>query len=148
MKTLAGDDVFPKTTNTSLTMYYSSYIKTDLPQTDSVTQKKLLQYFCTDETYPAIVFSVITSSSMGYTPRLYILFYTSTNGMKYSRSVTENSPKFICDLTAQLASARPGEEIVSAQFMLSEHPTRTADQFYKDCVNILSNVFISYTYKN
>jgi hypothetical protein len=111
-------------------------------------RKKLLQYFCTNEAHPAIVFSVVTSSSMGLTPRLYITFYTSCGGAKVDRSVTESSPKYVYDLTAELASARLGEEIVSAQFMLSEHTTRTADQFYKDCLNILGNVFISYTYKN
>jgi hypothetical protein len=50
-------------------------------------------------------------------------------------------------LTAALAEVRPGEEIVSAQFILSEWEG-SADDFYQHCTNILSNVFISYTYKD
>jgi hypothetical protein len=47
-------------------------------------------------------------------------------------------------LTADLAEAGPNEKIGSVQFA----PMGDIDEFYKDCVNILSNVFISYTYEN
>jgi hypothetical protein len=47
-------------------------------------------------------------------------------------------------LTAELADARPGEKIGSVQFA----PMDDTNEFYNHCVNILSNIFISYTYKD
>jgi hypothetical protein len=54
--------------------------------------------------------------------------------------------KVVIDLTADLAVARPEkEEIVSSQFMVNEYGGNS-ETYYKYCINILSNIFISYTY--
>jgi hypothetical protein len=70
----------------------------------------------------------------------------SNNTLYKEYRVTASEPKVVIDLTADLAIARPGKEITSLQVKESDHPTRTADQFYQDCINILTNVFISYSY--
>jgi hypothetical protein len=54
MKTLVGEDVFPKTTHTLLTVYYTSYIETNIPQTTNATRKLLLRYYCLNESYELI----------------------------------------------------------------------------------------------
>jgi hypothetical protein len=50
-------------------------------------------------------------------------------------------------LTDELAGARPGEEIKDDEF-LSEGFGGDPDEFYRNCINILSNIFISYTYED
>jgi hypothetical protein len=80
-------------------------------------------------------------------PQLAIRIYDSTGNSKMDYIVKQDQPKYVFDLTTTLAGVRPGEEIVSAQFMLTEW-ARSVDDFYKHCINILSNVFISYTYKD
>jgi hypothetical protein len=62
MKTLVCDDISPKTTNTLFAVYYTSYIKTNLSEvTDNFGKKILIQYFCTNESYPAIQISTCNS---------------------------------------------------------------------------------------
>jgi hypothetical protein len=78
-------------------------------------------------------------------PQIHIGIYKpdSTNYKQYI--VTLNEPKQVIDLTADLAAVREGKEIVSAQFSPAAYGG-DVDIYSKDCDNILSNVFISYTY--
>jgi hypothetical protein len=48
-------------------------------------------------------------------------------------------------LTAVLAEARQGGKITDVQFPAIAYG-KSSEIFYKDCVNVLSNIFISYTY--
>jgi hypothetical protein len=145
IKTTVNENILPRMTNTTVIYYYSSYINTVLPQTTSTTSKTLVQYFCTDEKYPAIKFAVCNSTEIS--PRLSLMVYDKTGNRKMDYIVTHDQPKYVLDLTYYVNTIRPGEEIVSAQFMLSEWGG-SADDFYQHCINILSNVFISYTYKD
>jgi hypothetical protein len=43
MKSLVGNDIFPKTTNTMFTVYFTSYIKTDVPEVTDGIRKPLVQ---------------------------------------------------------------------------------------------------------
>jgi hypothetical protein len=71
IKTSVGEDIYPKTFDTFLTAFYTSYIKTSIPQTTNTTKKPLLYYYCTNQSHPAIIFSVVNSTY--YTsPQLYI----------------------------------------------------------------------------
>jgi hypothetical protein len=143
MKTLVGNDIFPKTTNTMLTVYYTSYIKTDVPEVTDSTRKPLVQYFCADDTYPAIVISVMNSTQTD--PQLHIAIRKSDNTTYKQYVVTVDTHKQVIDLTADLAEARLGEKIVSTQFAGTNFGG-DLDEYYQHCINILSNVFISYTY--
>jgi hypothetical protein len=117
-----------------LTAYYTSYI-TNLPTNSTIP---LVYYYTnTFPTIPAIAISVLNSTT---TSQLSIYIVSK------QYVVTKNAPKVIIDLTADLAAARPGEEIISFHF--KKNSERTADEFYQDCVNILGNVFISYSYKD
>jgi hypothetical protein len=72
------------------------------------------------------------------------------DGTAYKSYVAaKQKPKIVCDLTTDLAAARPGEVIKSAKFSQSSTSpyARSQTDFFQDCLNILSNVFISYTYK-
>jgi hypothetical protein len=142
IKTLVGEDVFPKTTHTLLTAYYTSYIKT-LPQIIDYKYKGLVRYFSTDDTYPAIIISAVNSTYYA-SPRLYIEIKKNNADIHKSYIITPITPKVAFDLTADLAACRSGQEIISAQFI----PTGNPDTFYQHCVNILGNVFISYTYED
>jgi hypothetical protein len=51
----------------------------------------------------------------------------------------------VIDLTADLAVVRLWQEINSTIFTSSNYGG-TVDTYYKDCINILNNIFISYTY--
>jgi hypothetical protein len=145
IKTLVGEKVFPKTTHTLLTAYYTSYIENNnLPP--STIRKPLLRYYCTDEAGPAIVISVIGTTYFGL-PQLYIEIYNSNGNIYKIYTITTSEPKVVIDLTTDLAAARPGEKIVSAQFTPADFG-RNSDEFYQHCVNILSNVYISYTYED
>jgi hypothetical protein len=97
-------------------------------------------------TYPAIIIA-FSNYSTELHPHLTIRIYDSNCNRKMDNIVKQDQPKYVLDLTTALAGVRPGEEIVSAQFMLSEWGG-SADDFYKHCINILSNVFITYTYKD
>jgi hypothetical protein len=143
MKTLVGNDIFPKTTNTMLTVYYTSYIKTDVPEVTDSTQKPLVQYFCADDTYPAIVISVMNSTQTN--PQLHITIQKSDNTTYNQYVVTVDTTKQVIYLTTDLAEARPGEKIVSTEFT-STNFGGDLDEYYQHCINILSNLFISYTY--
>jgi hypothetical protein len=64
------------------------------------------------------------------------------NGNQYKEyTITEDVPKLVIDLTADLAPAREGKEIVSAQFIRREYG-KSIETYYKDCINVLSNIFI------
>jgi hypothetical protein len=67
MKTLVGDDIFPKTTNT---FYYTSYIKNNVPEVIDNIHKNLIQYFYTNSYIPIILISV--SNSILASPQLKI----------------------------------------------------------------------------
>jgi hypothetical protein len=115
MKTLVGNDIFPKTTNTMLTVYYTSYIKTNLPQPiDYYYYKPLVKYYCTNKTVSAINVSVMNSTLAD--PQFYISITKPTGSIYKSYVVAASEPKVVIDLTADLASIRPVEEIVFAQF--------------------------------
>jgi hypothetical protein len=142
IKTSVGETVFPKTTHTLLTVYYTSYIKTDLSQ---FINKPLIYYYCTDETNTAIQIYVMNS---GYpSPQIVIAINNSdcSNSLYKSYRISESEPKVVIDLTADLAAAREGKEIGSAHFRFNEFGG-DPDEYYQHCINILNNVFISYTY--
>jgi hypothetical protein len=145
IKTRVSDDILPRVANTMLIVYYTSYIHTVLPQVTDSTYKPLIQYFCTNETYPVIKISVINSTAT--TPKLYIEIFDSSGAAYKQYIIRQYVPKVIIDLTADLAASRSGQEIVSAQFMVDDYG-EDLETYYKDCVNILNNVFISYTYKD
>jgi hypothetical protein len=126
-----------------LTAYYTSYIKTNVPQTTNTTRRQLLQYFSANDTYIAITISVLNSTQTD--PQLNIKIANKFGNLSKEYTITQNEPKVVIDLTADLAAAKPGEEIVSAKFTQSLYG-ENSEIFYKDCVNILSNIFISYTY--
>jgi hypothetical protein len=142
MKTLVGENIYPKTTHTLLTAYYTSYIEI-LPQTTDNQHKRLLYYICTNTMYDAIQISAVNSTYYEL-PQLYIEIRGIYGGLHKSYTITASEPKVVIDLTAELAAIREGEEIIYCRFL----PTGDLDTFYKDCVNILSNVFISYTYED
>jgi hypothetical protein len=142
MKTLVGESIYPKTTHTLLTAYYTSYIET-LPQTTNNQYKELVRYTCTNTMYSTIKISAVNSTYYK-SPQLYIEIREIYDSLHKSYTITASEPKVVIDLTAELAAIRPGQEIVSAYFLAGEDK----DQFYKDCVNILSNIFISYTYED
>jgi hypothetical protein len=76
-------------------------------------------------------------------------FYIRINnlyGMYKEYIISTTNYKGIYDLTTDLNNARPGEKLVSAQFMVNEFGGESND-FYQHCINILSNFFISYTYE-
>jgi hypothetical protein len=63
VKTTVGDNIYPRTTNTILTVYYSSYINTVFPQAiinDYYNQ--IFHYFCTGEGIATIVISIVNST--------------------------------------------------------------------------------------
>jgi hypothetical protein len=71
IKTIVDENVFPKTTNTLFTLYYTSYIKNNLPGVTDTGRKVLLYYYCTDETNPAIEISV-NNSTYYQSPLIFI----------------------------------------------------------------------------
>jgi hypothetical protein len=144
IKMHVGDNVYPKTTHTLLTANYTSYIDSGSPTIFNTTRKPFVQFFCKNESYPAIEIIVIKSTVY----KLEILIYNSDNSGFYKEYVvTASSPKVVIDLTADLAVTRPEGDIKSTQFKLTD---LGGDQnvFYQYCVNILSNIFISYTYED
>jgi hypothetical protein len=144
IKINVGDNVYPKTTHTLLTAYYTSYIDSNSPTIYNTTRKPFVQFFCKNEFYPAIEITVIKSTVY----KLEILIYNSDNSGFYKEYVvTASSPKVVIDLTADLAVTRPEKDIKSTQFKLAEFG---GDQhvFYRHCINILKHIFISYTYED
>jgi hypothetical protein len=91
--------------------------------------------------YETIIISTVNSTYYEL-PQLYIAIKGIYGALHKNYTITTNEPKIIIDLTAELAAVKPNEEIVSAYFVTPDDK----DQFYKDCVNILNNIFISYTY--
>jgi hypothetical protein len=79
---------------------------------------------------------------------LEILIYNSDNSGFYKEYVvTANEPKIVIDLTADLAVTRPGEDITGTQFTLAAFGG-DKNVFHTHCINILKDIFISYTYEN
>jgi hypothetical protein len=109
----------------------------------NTTYKPLIQYFCVDETYPAIQISDLNSTELS--PRFYIEIFYSSGTRRRDYIISANTPKFVIDLTAYLAATILGETITDTKFMVNEYGG-TPETFYKDCTNLLSNIFISYTY--
>jgi hypothetical protein len=143
MKTLVGNDIFPKTTNTMLTVYYTSYIKTNVPKVTNTTRKALLRYYCTNATYSAITISVINSTQTD--PQLHTAIYNSDSTNYKQYVVTADTPKQVIDLTVDLGEARQGEKMVSVQFT-STNFEGDLNEYYQHCINIVCNVFILYIY--
>jgi hypothetical protein len=147
IKTLVGDDIYPKTTNTLLTVFYSSYIDTIFPK-DTITSaaNTMFTYF-SNSTSSLITISIINSTKVD--PKIQILIH-KLDGQTYKKyEATRDTPKVTIDLTADFAAARSEPtEITFLQFRKPTNPTRTADEFYQDCINILPNVFFSYTYED
>jgi hypothetical protein len=73
--------------------------------------------------------------------------YTNSSGYK-QYVVTPNTPKVTVDITADLVITSPREEITSFKFKKSDAPWIKKDVYYQNCIDILSNVFISYTYND
>jgi hypothetical protein len=92
IKTVVNDNILPRTTNTIVTYYYSSYINTVLPQTTGTTRKPLVQYFCTNETYPAIIIAV-SNNSTELPPQLSIRIYDLNGNRKMDNVVKQDQPK-------------------------------------------------------
>jgi hypothetical protein len=114
MKTLVGETVFPKTTHTLLTAYYTSYINTDLPQTTDPIHNTLIRYYSkNNDSTPFFTISVSNSTTLS--SQLFINIYNPDSSIK-EYIVTESEPKVVIDLTADLAEASPGEKIADAQF--------------------------------
>jgi hypothetical protein len=82
------------------------------------------------------------------TSQLYIIIYNSNNSKYKEYIVKPDTPKVVIDLTSDLAVARPGEEFTSLKFCKINNSTKTADEFYQDCINNLGNAFISYSYED
>jgi hypothetical protein len=137
MKTVVCEDIYPKTTHTLLIVYYTSYLTTF-----STTFRPIISYYCEND-YAAIIIQV---SSYTGDPKLSIRIYASNNNLHKEYIVKANEPKVIIDLTAELAVAIPGKEIKSANF--SGDLYDNLEIFYQHCINILNNVFISYTYED
>jgi hypothetical protein len=145
IKTSVGDSIYPKTTHTLLTVYYSSYLKNNISQVTDNVRKHLVFYYTPTETYAAIIISIL-NSILYASPRIYILI-SNLNGSKYKEYIiTQTPPKVTIDLTADLGAARSGEEIIHAQFAPTEFGG-DLNEFYTHCINILPNVFFSYSYE-
>jgi hypothetical protein len=131
IKNLVSEKIYPKTTHTLLTVYYTSYIKTNFPQTTDTFYKSLIRYFCINDSSAAFAIKVINSTK---TDPLLAIFILYQNGKVYKNyTVTADTPKQVIDLTAQFILNEIGGDL---------------DEFYQHCVNILSNIFISYTYED
>jgi hypothetical protein len=105
IKTLVRDNIFSKTTNRMLTVYYTSYIKTNFPQTTNSNYKQFIYYYVTSETNPAIVISVINSTILS--SQLTIKIYKSNAAIHKEYTIRKGVPKVKTDLTVDLATARP-----------------------------------------
>jgi hypothetical protein len=114
IKTLVRENIFPKITHTLLTAYYSSHIEINIPQVTNTSYKPLIYYYCTDESYAAIIILVINSTVI--LPQLYIIIYNSSGNIYKEYTIAANNPKVIIDLTAYLADARSRQKIVSTMF--------------------------------
>jgi hypothetical protein len=146
IKTLVGDDIYPKTTNTILTVYYSSYIDTVFPK-DTITSATNNMFTYLTNSSTIIMISIINSTKVE--PKIIVTIH-KLDGETYKRyEATRDVPKVTIDLTVDFAAARSEPvEITSLQFRKPTNPTRTADEFYQDCINILGNMFISYSYED
>jgi hypothetical protein len=128
-----------------LTLYYSSYIKNNLLQVADTSPKPLVQYFCTNESHTVIEIS-INNATYYQSPLIFISIFNSNGNLINQYTVKADTPKKVIDLTADLARIRPEDkEIVSAKFSQSLFGG-TSETFYQHCINVLSNIFISYTY--
>jgi hypothetical protein len=128
-----------------LNVYYTSYINTNLPEVRNTEDKLLLRYYYINETYPAIEISVINSTAV--TPQIYTIIRNSSNIIIKTYTINQFKGKVVIDLTADLAIVRLNEKIVSTQFTPADFGG-DPNEFYEHCVNILSNIFISYTYED
>jgi hypothetical protein len=84
------------------------------------------------------------------TPQISLSILTSTGESFKVYTATKATPKVVCDLTADLAAARPGEIIKFAEFdqnSVSPYARSQAD-FFQDCIVLLDHVNISYSYKD
>jgi hypothetical protein len=79
-------------------------------------------------------------------PQIFIAIIQTYGIAEKVYTITASEPKVVIDLTADLAAARSRPEIISAQFRPNEFGGNP-DDFYQHCINILSKIFISYTYE-
>jgi hypothetical protein len=140
--------IFPRTTNTLITMYYSSYVDNYIPVTESATNRSLVDYLPSDSpsAIPLFMIRVVNND----TPQLSLTILKTTGITYKAYTATKTTPKVVCDLTADLAAARPGEIIKFAKFdqnSVSPYPRSQAD-FFQDCIVLLDHVYISYSYKD
>jgi hypothetical protein len=148
IKTTISDDpiIFPRTTNTLITIYYSSYVDDYIPSYVDNTYRVLLAF----STESSELFNIGVINSTSNIPGVLIRIKKPDGTAYKTYKATKETPMIVCDLTTDLAAARPGEVIKSAKFSQSSSSpyARSQTDFFQDCVNILSNVFISYTYKD
>jgi hypothetical protein len=78
-------------------------------------------------------------------PQLQIIISSSIGSIYKKYIITPDTPEQVIDLTADLAEARPKEEIVSTMFPIIDFDA-SSEKFYQHCINVLSNVFILHTY--
>jgi hypothetical protein len=79
-----------------------------------------------------------------------LLALKNTDGSTYKiYMATKQTPKAVCNLTADLAYIRPGEVIKFAKF--DESTTlpyaRSQADFFQEGMGLLNHVYISYSYK-
>jgi hypothetical protein len=55
VKIFVGDNIYPRTTNTIFTFYYSSYIDTVFPEWSYEAPQRFLEYYNDSSTSPAII---------------------------------------------------------------------------------------------
>jgi hypothetical protein len=95
-------------------MYYSSYVDNYIPVTKSAVNRGLVHYFSSDSTsaVPLFVITVVNNATPGIS-----LAILTTRGQTFKvYTATKETPKIVCDLTADLAEGRPGEIIKFAKF--------------------------------
>jgi hypothetical protein len=103
IKTVVGEKIYPKTSHTLLTVYYTSYV-TNLPVVNNSNYKPLLYYYASQSSMAVIEISVINSSIID--PQLCIKIYNKRLIVYKEYSITKSEPKVVIDLTADLAVVR------------------------------------------
>jgi hypothetical protein len=140
--------IFPRTTNTLITMYYSSYVDNYIPVTAGGEYRSLVDYFSSDSISATPLFMKRVVNNV--TPQISLTTLTGTGQTFKVYTATKETPKIVCDLTADLAAGRPGEIIKFAKFdqsSVSPYARSQAD-FFQDCIVLLDHVYISYSYKD
>jgi hypothetical protein len=140
--------IYPGTTNTLITIYYSSYVDNYIPATTGAANRSLVDYFSLDSPSAIQLFMITVVNNT--TPRIALSILTTTGQTFKTYTATKQTPKVVCDLTADLAEGKPGEIIKFAKFdQNSVTPyARSQADFFQDCIVLLDHVYISYSYKD